>query len=64
MTPAEHIAEAERLLAEATDQDHFELPSIDNGNMLAALTHVGIAIAVELGAPHASAPAQADSNAG
>lgn len=62
MTPAEHIAEAERLLATATDDDHFELPSIDNGNMLAALTHVCIAIAVELGAPHAAAPSEAASN--
>lgn len=62
MTPAEHIAEAERLLAEATDDDSFELPSIYAGSLLQALVHVGIAIAVELGAPHAAAPAEAASN--
>lgn len=63
MTPAEHIAAAEELLTTAMDADHFELPSIDNSSLLAALVHIGIAIAVETGTPHTSAPSPAAPNA-
>lgn len=52
MIPAEHLAEAERLLAEMHDaNDGFYTPS-NNYRASAALAHAVIAAAAELGVPH------------
>jgi hypothetical protein len=53
MTPAEHIAEAERLLLLAQDGDVQSLPLSVSSTLQLALTHAVIAAAVELGVPHA-----------
>lgn len=53
MTPAEHLAEAERLI---TDSGHGNPPMFYESNypeLLAALGHAVIAAAAELGVPHA-----------
>lgn len=57
MTPAEHIAEAERLvkLVQA-DYDGGPLGDPDQDARL-AIAHALIALAVEAGVPHAAAPA-------
>lgn len=58
MTPAEHIAQAEQLLAQAAEPGRWW----DEGELLAtalqSIGHALIGIAVELGAPH-TAPASA-----
>lgn len=57
MTPAEHIAEAERLLATAYE-DGVPLPLMPSSNEVKmAIAHALIALAVENGVPHTSAPA-------
>lgn len=59
MTPQEHLAEAEALLA--TPKDPYLLPGsyMDLGPVWAAIGHALVAIAVELGAPHTAAAAAA-----
>lgn len=58
MTPAEHIAEAERLLT-VEYQDGIATPFLPaERKLLFAIAHALIAIAVEQGVPHA-APAPA-----
>lgn len=54
MTPADHIARAEKLLAQREPRNDAPWADADIGYLVAALAHVGIAIAVELGAPHVS----------
>lgn len=53
MTPAEHLAEAERLLAGAYPLgDTYPAPG-DRGLVQGAIAHALIAAAAELGVPHA-----------
>lgn len=54
MTPEEHITEAERLLAEAQQDEDFRLGSGNELRLLAALVHANIALAVEGGVPHST----------
>lgn len=53
MTPAEHLAEAERLLTEASDPDANVVLDRDWVLIERALAHALIAAAAELGVPHA-----------
>lgn len=57
MTPAEHIAKAEEMLSAAEEISTQGLPLDVTDTLLAAIGHTLIALAVENGAPHASAPA-------
>lgn len=59
MMPAEHIAKAEQLLQQAQDSDTEDLGSFVSATATEAIGHALIAIAIELGAPHAAAPAGA-----
>lgn len=52
MTPAEHLAEAERLLTEASDPDTNVVLDRDWVLIERALAHALIAAAAELGVPH------------
>lgn len=60
MTPAEHLAEAERLLIYAGIQGQNQESSLVVANMAVAQAHILAAIAVELGAPHPQQPQGAD----
>lgn len=55
MTPAEHIAQAEAFLQQAPSPDANDYSMIDMAISVNALAHACIAIAVELGVPHAAA---------
>lgn len=57
MTPAEHIAEAERLLKRADHQSVAGLPNVQGHLLRLAQVHALIALAVESGVPHDAAPA-------
>ena len=57
MTPAEHLAEAERLLDQARGNEGDYLSTVTDDHVLAALAHAVIAVAGELGVPHPAAPA-------
>lgn len=52
MTPAEHLAEAERLLSEASDPEANVVLDRDWVLIERALAHALIAAAAELGVPH------------
>lgn len=54
MTPAEHIAKAEQLLADTADGSSAWPEETVLPNIQAAIAHSLIAVAVELGAPHPS----------
>lgn len=56
MTPAEHIAMAEGLIEEANRKIDGGWPESARHELLAAITHALIAIAVEGGVPHATVP--------
>lgn len=58
MTPAEHITRAEQLLEDAAQTDDPLMAEERAGLYTAALAHAVIAIAVEMGVPHAG-PASA-----
>ena len=58
MTAAEHIAKAEQLLTQAHDPDIESWDSFATASATEAIGHALIAIAIELGAPHAG-PASA-----
>ena len=53
MTPAEHLAEAERLMIEAYNPPSPGIPYLDLNRVGAAIGHALIAAAAELGVPHA-----------
>ena len=55
MTPAEHIARAEQLLALPYQNDGGWTEQQHQANATEAVGHALIAIAVELGAPHTPA---------
>jgi hypothetical protein len=55
VTPAEHLATAERVLSEITAEDIQDAPAETAVWVQVARAHIGLAIAVELGAPHAAA---------
>lgn len=57
MTPAEHLAEAERYLALAEPNGADPIMGWRSINALIALTHTQMAIAIEAGVPHPAAPA-------
>lgn len=52
MTPAEHLAEAEQLLAQASDPASGNVTDQDWVLIERALAHALIAAAAELGVPH------------
>ena len=52
MTPAEHLAEAERLLGVASNTGDPEFISGALGYLLESIGHALIAAAAELGVPH------------
>lgn len=52
MTPAEHLAEAERLINEAASGSPQYFMDGQEPGLLAAQVHALIAIAAELGVPH------------
>lgn len=56
MTPAEHIAEAERLITLVQNDGNSGPLDSPTEDLLLAVAHALIALAVENGAPHASAP--------
>ena len=56
MTPAEHLAEAERLLDLGRQGDPPWWDEQSNYRLQAASVHALIAAAAELGVPHPSAP--------
>lgn len=51
MTPAEHLAIAEGLMANAPSPTSPDFERIDQAMTAAALTHAVIALAIELGVP-------------
>lgn len=51
MTPAEHLAIAEGLMADAPSPTDPHFTTIDQAMTAAALTHAVIALAIELGVP-------------
>lgn len=55
MTAEQHLAEAERLLSEVMTAKWDTAPVAHATIVNVALTHAVIAVAVELGVPHASA---------
>jgi hypothetical protein len=55
MTPAEHLAEAEQLVTEVPDPATGMMIVAPPLAVYLALAHVGIALAAELGVPHADA---------
>lgn len=57
MTPAEHLAAAERYLAAAEPNGSDPMMGWRSINALIALTHTQLAIAIEAGVPHPAAPA-------
>lgn len=57
MTPAEHLDAAEGLLAQVVDYDTEPGRAVAQFLTLWALTHAVMALAVELGVPHAPAAA-------
>lgn len=64
MTPAEHVAEAERLLT-VDYQDGTQLPMLPPPvNVWMAIAHALVALAVENGVPHAAPPAAGGTGAG
>ena len=63
MTPAEHIAEAERLANLVRDDYNGGLVGNPGEDALLAVAHALIALAVENGVPHAAAPAVGGSGA-
>lgn len=52
MTPAEHIAAAEQILTEVQDTGDDWLSNEVTAELLVAVAHALIAIAVESGVPH------------
>lgn len=63
MTPAEHLAEAERYLARAEPDSSDPIMGWRANNALIGLTHAVIAIAAEMGVPHSAAPTGGASSA-
>ena len=56
MTPQQHLDRAESMLAALDDPNSDSQWSNPTDALLVVLDHTLIAIAVELGAPHAAAP--------
>lgn len=57
MTPAEHLAAAERYLTLAEPDRSDPVMGWRGNNALIGLAHAVIAIAAEMGVPHPAAPA-------
>lgn len=52
MTPAQHLAEAEAILADVASMDTPALPAVRLAFGVTALAHAVVAAAAELGVPH------------
>jgi hypothetical protein len=64
VTPAEHIAKAEQLLADAEVEQDGAFPQFVPFKVRLATAHALIALAVENGVPHSPTPPAGVTNAG